>query len=75
MCKYCGKFNHKAHDFIDGTIYRYAAYIVGDEDEYSFAAITKKKELLIAGEDAEQGCYYYTTRKINYCPMCGRKLN
>lgn len=75
MCKYCNNFDHKCHDIMDGTIYHHATCVVGKEyDTYSFAAITENKKLLIAGEDAEQGCYYYETAKIKYCPMCGRKL-
>lgn len=75
MCKYCEQFNNEAHDIIDGTVYHHAACLAGaNYDTYCFAAITNKKQLLVAGEDAEQGCYYYETAKIKYCPMCGRKL-
>lgn len=76
MCKYCEQFEYETSDIIDGTTYHHAVYLVGAKyDTYCFAAITSKKQLLVAGEDAEQGCYYYETKKINYCPMCGRKLN
>ena len=76
MCKYCEQFEYETQDIIDGTMYHHAVYLAGAKyDTYCFAAITSKKQLLVAGEDAEQGCYYYETEKINYCPMCGRKLN
>ena len=56
-------------------MYHYANCLVGVKyNTYCFAAITNKKQLLVAGEDSEQGCYYYETSKIKYCPMCGRKL-
>ena len=75
MCKYCEQFDHETQDVIDGTMYHCATDLVGEKyDTYCFAAITNKKQLLVAGEDAEQGCYYYETAKIKYCPMCGRKL-
>lgn len=76
MCKYCEQFDYETRDIIEGTIYHHAAYLAGEQyDTYCFAAITDKKQLLVAGEDAEQGCYYYETAKIKYCPMCGRKLD
>ena len=76
MCKYCEQFNYEAHDVIDGTMYHHAVCLAGMEDDaYCFAAITNKKKLLVAGQDVEQGCYYYETKKINYCPVCGRKLD
>ena len=75
MCKYCEQFEYEKQDAIDGTMYHHAVYLAGAKyDTYCFAAITSKKQLLVAGEDPEQGCYYYETKKINYCPMCGRKL-
>lgn len=75
MCKYCEQFDYETDDVIDGTTYHCAEFLVGAKyDTYCFAAITDKKQLLVAGEDAEQGCYYYETAKIKYCPMCGRKL-
>lgn len=75
MCKYCEQFDYESKDFIDGTMYHYAKCLVGAKyDTYCFAAITNKKQLLVAGEDSEQGCYYYETSKIKYCPMCGRKF-
>lgn len=76
MCKYCEQFNYEAYDVVDGTTHRHAVCLAGmTYDTNCFAAITNKKQLLIAGEDVEQMCYYYETKKINYCPMCGRKLS
>ena len=75
MCKYCEQFDYETYDVIDGTTYHFGECLAGVEhNTYSFAAITNKKQLLVAGEDVEQGCYYYETAKIKYCPMCGRKL-
>ena len=75
MCKYCEQFNYKSYDVEDDKTYHHATCLIGEQDyTYLFAAITSNKRLLVAGEDTEQGWYYFDTVRIKYCPMCGRKL-
>lgn len=68
MCKYCENTN-EFNPFIDERV----PFL--PEEHLDIAAGINEKMLLEIGATASWGNSVFTVcKKINYCPMCGRKL-
>lgn len=89
MCKYCENLtaqkvygdmvtsNDKPHDVYSGQ----DIVIMELLDHYdnivkaSSVAISANSTLVVTWYDMDESYNYFAEQKINYCPMCGRKLN
>ena len=72
MCKYCGK---------DGYYNRNKSLIskiLKNGVDIDIAINVKDKKIVASVENLkmkpEEDNWFYSIKKINYCPMCGRKL-
>lgn len=82
MCEYC-----EEHGIDDGVYWRYSVEFISERQESKYNPnsftgiemfINQKNELdLFAVVDGEnvKPLHLNKTIKINYCPMCGRKLD